>query len=344
MCETSDNANEAETLIAEHTLIANKQIRENTQLGRSRGKSRRMKLLERMGCFAALPTGVTISRAITPEDLDDAYRLVHDSFVEAGYIQPTHTGMRIRIFETMPQTATFIARSGNNIIGVTSVVIDSPDLGLPSDEAFRQEINKIRRSGGRKICEGTNWFIDPEYRKTSVMTDLMRCCFAHAVFCGCTDMVADVSPTHKSFYEIMAFDTIGTQRSSSSEVEDPVVLVNLPITETVQAVSQLQTEDDFDLAYVKVFYIDDNPYYDQVGGWTQQAEAAFMTPEFLRDLFVERSSFIDHCSARDLNLLCHCWGEDLFLDVMGHSIMYRSLDLPSTNRFSSLVNLFRQPA
>jgi hypothetical protein len=264
--------------------------------------------------------------------------------VEAGYILPTPSGLRIRIFETMPETATFIARSGDKIIGVTSVVIDSPELGLPSDVAFRPEINKIRRSGGRKICEGTNWFIDPEYRKTSVMTDLMRCCFAHAVYCGCTDMVADVSPTHKSFYEIMAFETIGAQRSSSDEVEDPVVLVNLKISETVQAVTPLQTEDDFDLAYVKVFYIDDNPYYDQVGDWMQEAEAAFMTPEFLRDLFVEKSRYIDHCSARELNLLCRLWGEDRFLDLMGHSIMYRSLELPTTSRFSTLVSLFRQPA
>ena len=61
MSASSDNANEAEILIAENTLIAKKQIHENTQLGRSRGKSRRMKLLERMGCFGVLSADVTIS-------------------------------------------------------------------------------------------------------------------------------------------------------------------------------------------------------------------------------------------------------------------------------------------
>ena len=71
MCAKSDNANEAETLIAENTLLAKKKIRVDNQLGRSRGKSRRMKLLERMGCFGTLPDNVTISRATTPEDLDD---------------------------------------------------------------------------------------------------------------------------------------------------------------------------------------------------------------------------------------------------------------------------------
>ena len=61
MCATSDNRNETQTVIAENTLLAKKQIHENTRPGRPRGKSRRMKLLERMGCqVERLPTRLTV--------------------------------------------------------------------------------------------------------------------------------------------------------------------------------------------------------------------------------------------------------------------------------------------
>lgn len=343
MCATSDNRSEMYTVIAENDVLARKQIHENTRPGKRRGKSRRMKLLERMGCFGALPSGVCISRATTSQDLEDAYRMVHDGFVKEGYILPRPFGMRIRLFEAMPETATFIARVDGKIVGVTSVVIDSPDLGLPSDEAFRYEIDLLRHAG-RKVCEGTNWFIDPEFRRTSIMTELMRCCFAHAVAMDCTDMIADLSPTHKSFYEIMAFDIIGSQRSSSHEVDDPVVLVNLAITETIQTVSDLKTEDDFDLAYVKVFYIDDNPYHDKVTLWAEQAEAAFMNPAFLKDLLIDRSHFLEHCTPEELDLIGWHWGEEVFQKVMEHTVKYYRLQIPRSNQLSSLIDLFRQPA
>jgi len=318
MCDTSDNRREKQTLIAENTLLAKKQIHENTQFGRPRGKSRRMRLLERMGFFGDLPPGVRITRATTPQELENAYQMVHDGFVDLGYIKPMPFGLRIRMFEAMPETATFIARKSGNIVGVTSVAIDSPELGLPSDEAFHKEINKLRRPG-RKICEGTNWYIDPDFRKTSIMTDLMRCCFAHAVAEGCTDMIADLTPTHKSFYELMAFDIIGSERNSSQDldVKDPVVLVNLAITETVETVSPLKTEDDFDLAYVKVFYIDDNPYRKMVKKWKEEAETAFLDSDFLEYLFVDKSFFLERCDPEELEIICNRWGEELFQEVMG---------------------------
>ncbi len=208
------------------------------------GKSRRMKLLERMGCFGPLPAGVKIYRASTLSDLCEAYRLVYDNFLKLGYILPNSSSMRIRLFEAMPETATFVAKANGKIVGVTSVVIDTPELGLPADKAFKPEIDNLRRKG-RIICEGTNWIITPEYRRTPVMTELMRCCFAHAVANHCTDLLADITPTHKSFYELMDFKAIGSERSSSPDLDDPVVLVDLPIAETLENVADLGIEDDF---------------------------------------------------------------------------------------------------
>ena len=335
----SYNKTEEKTVIAENTLLPTAACPVGSRQNRPHGKSRRMKLLERMGCFGPLPPGVSIYRATTLDDLCDAYRLVHDSFVKEGYILPQPSGVRIRMFETLPETATFIAKEGENFVGATTVITDSPDLGLPSDKAFRKEIDQLRHMG-RKVCEGTNWVITPEYRRTPVMTELMRCCFAHAIENGCTDLLADVSPSHQAFYELMAFELIGSLRNSSPDVEDPVVLVNLPITEAVENVADLGIEDDFDLAQVKVFYLDTNQYRDKVEQWATKAESAFRDSAFLRELFVEQSDFLDNCSQENLDIISQRWGEETFMDVMGHSVLCRSLTLPSVDYLSSITGFY----
>ena len=326
-------------MIAENVLVASI-TEEGDTVCMQQGKSRRMKLLERMGCFGPLPAGVKIYRASTLSDLCEAYRLVYDNFLKLGYILPNSSSMRIRLFEAMPETATFVAKANGKIVGVTSVVIDTPELGLPADKAFKPEIDNLRRKG-RIICEGTNWIITPEYRRTPVMTELMRCCFAHAVANHCTDLLADITPTHKSFYELMDFKTIGSERSSSPDLDDPVVLVDLPIAETLENVADLGIEDDFDLAYVKVFYVDNNPYSNQIDTWASQAEAAFRNPVFLRKFFLDRTDFLDTCTPEELQIIARRWGEDLFLDVMGHSVLNHSIALPKLEYVSSLTEFRR---
>jgi hypothetical protein len=56
-------------------------------------ESRRMALLRRAGLFGTDTKGAVIRRAISVEDLAAAYRLVHDAFVEKGYIPPQPTGL-----------------------------------------------------------------------------------------------------------------------------------------------------------------------------------------------------------------------------------------------------------
>src|SRR5690349_15279258 len=92
---------------------------------------RKLGLLKRTGLFGDDLKGCTIERACSAEDLRQAYRLVHDVYLGTGFIHPVPSGMRLRIYETTAETATFIAKFEGRVVGVLSVVEDSPDLGLP---------------------------------------------------------------------------------------------------------------------------------------------------------------------------------------------------------------------
>jgi len=281
----------------------------------SGGESRRLAMLKRAGLFGADTNGVTIVRAVSSEDLRKAYRLVHDIFVEEGYILPRSCGMRLRVYEALPETATFVAKTGREVVGVQSLVVDSEDLGLPSDESFHREIAALR-GPGRRLCEATNQSIAPAFRRSAVPTELMRCYLAHAVGAGCNELITTVSPGHARFYSLLGFEPISPVRSYSQELEDPVVVVRMnmdTIAGRATAADQQQVGDD---VFLKSYYLDDNPYQARIEAWAAEAAAAFCDASFLREMFVRDSDLLGQCGPEELNAIYWRWGPELFEDVL----------------------------
>jgi len=282
-----------------------------------KGSSRRMALLRRAGFFSGLPPAVEITRAVTLEDLLEAYRLVHDVFVDQGYIHPRPDGLRLRAFEALPDTATFVARSEGRVVGVTSVVMDSAEFGLPSDNAFSQEVEALR-SQGRKVCEGTNWVLAEAYRNSPVLTELMRCSFAQARSAGFDDFIGVVSPGHARFFCLLGFEQLGPLRSYSREIDDPVVLMRLDLKRVDERIVDVENgESDEDEAVLKRYYIDTNPYHAYVNEWAREARELFSDEESLRDLFVEKGRLLRQCSSAHLRAICERWGTEIFAKVCG---------------------------
>ena len=282
---------------------------------KSGGESRRLAMLKRAGLFGADASGAAIVRAASSEDLRKAYRLVHDIFVEEGYILPRSCGMRLRVYEALPETATFVAKVGPDVVGVQSLVMDSTDLGLPSDESFHQEI-AVLRGPGRRLCEATNQSIAPAFRKSAVPTELMRCCLAHAVGAGCNELITTVSPGHARFYSLLGFEPISPVRSYSAELEDPVVVVRMnmdTIAGRAAAADQQQVGDD---VFLKSYYLDDNPYQARVDAWAAEAAAAFCDASFLRKMFIRDSELLAQCRDEELNAIRRRWGTELYDEVM----------------------------
>lgn len=278
---------------------------------RSKGggpEDRRMSLLQRAGLFSNDTQGAKVTRATALDDLTSAYRLVHDVFVQQGYITACESGLRVRVFEALPETATFVAKAEGQVVGVTSGIIDSPDLGLPSDKAFKAEIDTLRAQG-RKVCEGTNWLVAQSHRHSAVMSELMRCLFAHAVAEKCTDFIGAVSPGHAKFYSLLGFEQVGEQKSYSAEINDPVVLVRIDLTTRFKDIDHNSNQVD---RFLKSYYIDENPYHRFVGGWEVVSRRLFQEPILLHELFVQRTSLLSGCSARQQDAIAKRWGREVF--------------------------------
>ena len=276
-------------------------------------ESRRLALLKRAGMFGNVDNA-TIGRANTYDDLAGAYHLVHDMFVFQGILQPNDTRMRIRPWEAQPETATVIAKSQNQVVGVTSVVFDSPDMGLPTDQAFGAEVD-VLRSMGRRICEGTNWAI--AHGNTSVMTELMRCSLAHAMARGCDDFLGTVSPGHMAFYKLLGFEQIGSIRSYDPDQYDPVVLVRLNVADFGRRFANVNATDGDDEAFLKSYYLVNNPYHRYVQAWQILTGRFFADATLVRELFVNRGYLPERCTPAQLDGIRRRWGDEIFEQVAG---------------------------
>jgi len=294
-------------------MVAGQNNMEAHRLTTRERESRRLALLKRAGMFGNVDNA-TIVRASTFDDLAGAYHLVHDMFVFQGILQPNETRMRVRPWEAQPETATVIAKTQNQVVGVTSVVFDSPDMHLPTDQAFGAEVD-VLRSMGRRICEGTNWVI--AHGNTSVMTELMRCSLAHAMARGCDDFLGTVSPGHIPFYKLLGFEQIGSIRSYGQEHYDPVVLVRLNIADFGRRFAYVNADDGDDEAFLKSYYLVNNPYCRYIQAWQILADRFFADAALVKELFVHRSGLLDRCTPAQLDGIRRRWGEDIFERVAG---------------------------
>jgi ribosomal protein S18 acetylase RimI-like enzyme len=278
------------------------------------GESRRLAILKRMGLFTSNTKGASILRAVALEDLLGAYRLVHEMFVEEGYMIPRLCGLRVRCYEALPETATFVAKAGEAVVGVQSLVVDTPDLLLPSDSVFHAEIDALR-GPYRLVCEATNEAVASDFRRSGVPTELMRCLFAHSLAVGCTDLVTGVSPGHAGFYEFIGFEQIGSVRNYSEELEDPVVLMRWDLDALPARFAKVRSGDADDEAFLKPFCYEGNPYHRQVAQWAVQAENSFHDPELLTALFVRNSDLFARCDEAELDAIRRQWGHQVFEQV-----------------------------
>ena len=282
---------------------------------------RKLGMLKRMGLFGENLNGCTIERACRPDDLRQAYRLVHDVFLRRGFIDPDPSCMRVRIYETTPETATFIAKVDDRVVAVLSVVEDSEDLGLPSDGAFKAELDELRRAG-KRLCEVTNQAVADDYRKSAVPTELMRCAIAVSLTGGYDEAIASISPSHNGFYDLLGFRQIGSRRSYSKTIDDPVIALSMDINQYRTPQTGLSAAAKF----IQEFLTEGNQFLSRVGDWADEARKHFLNPDSLRQLFVLEKNLLARFAPSELGILHRRWGHETFSAVTADMFMRRSGD------------------
>jgi hypothetical protein len=147
-----------------------------------------------------LPPGLELEIATGPDDLERALAVLHDAYVEAGFMDPHRSGLRVTPWHLLPSTATAIARWEGRVVATMSSIRDGA-LGLPMDKAF--DLSALRARGER-IAEISALAIDPAFRRQrrSLIHPLIRFLWRYSLTHHGTDRVVIlVNPSMVELYE-----------------------------------------------------------------------------------------------------------------------------------------------
>jgi hypothetical protein len=149
---------------------------------------------------ATISAGLTFELAKTQEELEDAFKLLHDAYVEQGFITPQPSGMRLILQHALPTTAILVAKVGGKVVGTVSVMRNT-SLGLPMEKAF--DISHLTKKGCR-VAEISCLAIHKDFRRKMggdifFPLTLFSAAFAKNYF-GTDYLVFNLYPQHADFY------------------------------------------------------------------------------------------------------------------------------------------------
>lgn len=139
--------------------------------------------------------------AITPEDFDGAFRLLHDRYVWRRFMAVEPSRRRLNAHNFLPTTKVFVARAADRVVATVTVVEDSR-LGLPVDEALGADLGRLR-ARGRRVGEAGSLAVDAAYRAhgAPILVRLYRPAVLYAAaIARLDDLAFVVRPRHRAFY------------------------------------------------------------------------------------------------------------------------------------------------
>lgn len=161
-----------------------------------------------------------------------AYEYVNNIYYREGYTKDDSNNLWLSIYDALPSTTTLVAEDENgDISGALTIVLDSP-IGLPSDELYKSQIDRLRRAG-RKISEIISFGINaPKKDSVKILASLFYCAYLLSWRAKKqNDFVIAVHPRHEKLYcGKLLFSRIGPLKKYDRVNGALAVLLNLPLS------------------------------------------------------------------------------------------------------------------
>ena len=142
--------------------------------------------------------------ADTQDELEACFRILHDAYVAAGFMQPDPSGLRVTIYHALPTTTTLCAKWDGQVVGTISMIREGV-FGFPLQTAF--DLGPVRAKAGQ-IAEVSALAVAPAFRKTGgqIMFPLMKFMtdYCRSYF-DTRHIVIAVNPNKIEMYESLLF-------------------------------------------------------------------------------------------------------------------------------------------
>ncbi len=145
--------------------------------------------------------GVQVEVAGRDEDFRGAFRVVHDSYVELGYIERQPEEMWLQSHHCFGRTTVLVARRAGRVVGTASVFHDGA-TGLPVERSYPQAARRCRRDGS--VFEIGSLAVVPEERGTglAVLVQAAALFYGGRVL-GASQCLITIPPSRVRYYETL---------------------------------------------------------------------------------------------------------------------------------------------
>lgn len=176
--------------------------------------------------------GKTTHLVTNRDELEEALKLVHYSYVRSGYMREHESGLRFNIHYASPATRTIVNVVNEDITSTVSLFSDS-NLGLPLDSIYPREADELRQMGRRPGEAGMLADRRSDIRRSvKTVLDMMRMLYWTAMEIGLTDLMVTVNPKHVTFYtNLFCFEQFGAEKSYDAVDGAPAVLLRMNIAD-----------------------------------------------------------------------------------------------------------------
>jgi len=143
-----------------------------------------------------------VKLAETREELEACFCLLHEAYVDAGFMKSHSSGMRVTPYNALPTTTTLCAKFAGRVVGTVSMIREGV-FGFPMQSAF--DLQQVRALGGN-IAEISGLAVHPDFRSThgAILFPMMK--FVHEYCTEYSDtrhLVIAVHPQQIEFYEAL---------------------------------------------------------------------------------------------------------------------------------------------
>jgi hypothetical protein len=244
--------------------------------------------------------------AETREELESAYKILHDAYVDQGFTVRHASGLYLSLQHALPSTITLVAKLRDQVIGTATLIRDNP-LGLPLERAFAcDRLNHLRREGGR-VAEISCLVIHRDFRRQyggQVLFPLFSYLYRYAFYYyGVDHFTIAIFPKHACFYEsLFGFQPL-ERRKTVKYLGAPAAALHLDLHSAPLAIANWSSNLEISKNVFRFFVERNFPQFQFPKRPYGKISDPVMTPELLDYFFNRKTVLFESLNNKSLQVL-----------------------------------------
>lgn len=254
----------------------------------------------------------SIKIAETLDEYVQAFKVLHDVYLASGYItSPSPSGISFGLHHLLPRSCVFVFKSYLTVLSTMSYIPDTRRFGLPMDDLYKPELDKLRNAG-RKVVELGSLATLPQRRMQNLIVFLAKAIFRYAMSTKADDLCIMVNPKHVRFYEsIFLFESFGDERHYD-KVNAPAVALRVNMHHIEPSLYEAYGNADFETDLHSFFVKMNSHVIDEDIRQETAEKNAPLESEIARTLFASNPSLLSGLSVEQRTALETLYHKALF--------------------------------